>query len=250
MFTSYRKILSTNGYSQLHINSKVLEVLERMKKLPFHQIRKSIFESFRSAWILIYLDFKADTQFPYYFSSLNEKWWALHNKAGFTFPFHIYLPLLKMPIQQTDSGNERYYRWKQIIPLSLPLLSEPVKSEQGLISHLLWPISFSIPLSCRLLSLHLTLSSARFSHLLFSSHSANLHYHALDQRAMGWAALFTGNLTHTHTFMWLTHSFRSHDTALTKWSVRVGNCLFLNKTDLYISFINFLTFPMDEFISV
>lgn len=75
----------------------------------------------------------------------------MHIKRGFRFPFHIYLPTVKMPIQQTDSESECYYRWKQIIPLSLPLLSEPVKSTEALISHLLWPISFSI-----LLSLHLS----------------------------------------------------------------------------------------------
>lgn len=106
--------------------------------------------------------------------------------------FHF---ILKMPIQQTDSGSERYYRWKQIIPLSLPLLSEPVKPAEGLI--LISSDPAHSPSFTR--SISLPLSSTRYSHLPFSSHSANLHYHALDQRAVGWTVLFTGNHTHTHT---------------------------------------------------
>ncbi len=96
-----------------------------------------------------------------------------------------------MPIQQTDSGSERYYRWKQIIPLSLPLLSEPVKSAEGLI------LISSDPS-------HSPSFTRSISHLPFSSHSANLHYHTLDQRAVGWTVRFTGNLTHSHTHTHVT----------------------------------------------
>ncbi len=160
-------------------------------------------------------------QFPYFQLILvYYKRWALHIKRGFRFPFHIYLPTHCPFSRQTlevsvTTGGSKSFHCHFLCCLSQ---SNPQRDLFLISSDPSHSPSFSRSIS-------LPLSSTRYSHLPFSSHSANLHYHALDQRAVGWTVLFTGNLTHTHThthtFMWL-HSVRSHDTALSKWSVRVG----------------------------